>query len=270
MDIKMIVSDLDGTLFNSDKENYEVSKELIEKIREFENSGGIFTIATGRPVETSVEVAKTIGIKSPYITYNGAKIVDITGEELYSEKFNLKIFKEFLNDAQALGTSIIYYDNGQTICLKHTPRISTYEKKEKTVCIEAEESITYSELLVNKILLIGDVSKLTELWKNLDESIREEFRYVISEDDYFEIINKNVSKGNALRKLKELLDIEDNQVITIGNHMNDRELIEEGHFGYAVANSVDELKDIADYVTKGEYESGVIEVIESCLRGNFK
>lgn len=266
MDIKMIVSDLDGTLFNSDKEEYEVSKELIEKIHKFEESGGIFTIATGRPVETSIEVAKTIGIKSPYIAYNGAKIVDVTGKELYSEKFNLKIFKEFLNDVQKNGVSVIFYNNGETICLKHTSRILIYEKKEKTTCIELKEDITHSELQINKILLIGDVSRITELWNRLDESVREEFRYVISEDDYFEIIKNNVSKGNALKRLKEYLDIEDNQVVTIGNHMNDKELIEEAHFGYAVANAVDGLKDIADYVTKGEYESGVIEVIETYLK----
>ena len=249
MDIKMIVSDLDGTLFNSDKEEYEVSKELIEKIHKFEESGGIFTIATGRPVETSIEVAKTIGIKSPYIAYNGAKIVDVTGKELYSEKFDLKIFKKFLNDVQNFGVSVIFYDDGQTICLKHTSRILIYEKKEKTTCIEAKEDITDSELQINKILLIGDVSKITELWSRLDKNIREEFRYVISEDDYFEI--------------------EDNQVVTIGNHMNDKELIEEGHLGYAVANAVDGLKDIADYVTEGEYESGVIEVIETYLKGEI-
>lgn len=117
MNIKMIVSDLDGTLFNSDKEHYEISKELIKKIHEFENNGGIFTIATGRQEETSVEVLKTIGIKFPYIVHNGAKIVDITGEELYSEKFNLKIFKEFLNSVQDFGTAVIFSYKGQTICL---------------------------------------------------------------------------------------------------------------------------------------------------------
>ena len=195
--------------------------------------------------------------------------MDINGDEFYCEKFDLRIFNEFLNDVQELGVSVIFYDNGQTICLKHTPRILVYEKKEKTTCIEAKEDIINSELKINKILLIGDVNKMVELWIRLDERIRNEFRYVISEDDYFEIIKNNVSKGNALKKLKEYLDIEDNQVVTIGNHMNDKELIEEAHFGYAVANAVDGLKDIADYVTEGEYESGVIEVIETYLKGEI-
>lgn len=72
MSIKMIVSDLDGTLFNSDKKGYTVSKELIKEIKEFQESGNIFTIATGRPIETSLDVAKTVGINAPYIAYNGA------------------------------------------------------------------------------------------------------------------------------------------------------------------------------------------------------
>lgn len=173
----------------------------------------------------------------------------------------MKIFKEFLNNVQDFGISVIFSYDGQTICLKRTLKILEYEKKEKTKCVEGKKELIDSELLINKILLIGDVSKMIDLWGTLDEDIREKFRYVISEDDSFEIVRNNVSKGNALKKLKKYLKITDDEVVTIGNHINDKELIEEAHFGYAV----DDLKDIADYVTEGEYELGIMEVIEKYL-----
>lgn len=80
-----------------------------------------------------------------------------------------------------------------------------------------------------------------------------------------EIIKKDVSKGSALRKLKKHLGLKDEEVVAIGNHMNDKELIEEAFMGAAVANAVEGLKDIADFVTVGEYEEGVVEVIEKFL-----
>jgi hypothetical protein len=117
------------------------------------------------------------------------------------------------------------------------------------------------EIVISKILIIGNVEIFKKIFNDLDSSLRDEFRYVISEDDYFEIVKNNVSKGNALKKLKEYLKLKDNEVATIGNHMNDKELLEEGHVGAAVFNAVDGLKGIADVVTKGEYENGVIELI---------
>ena len=99
------------------------------------------------------------------------------------------------------------------------------------------------------------------MWTRLEENILSDFRYVISEDDYFEIVKNNVSKGSALKILKKHLGINDSQVISIGNHMNDKELIEEAHVGYAVANATPGLKDIADFTTSNEYEKGVIEII---------
>lgn len=265
MSIKMIVSDLDGTLFNSDKEGYKVSQRLIEKVCEFKNKNKIFTIATGRPEETSLEVVKTLGVNGPYIICNGAKIVDEKGREIYSNTFAVKKLIQFLEKLNKIGASIIFSHSGQVFCLKRTERVSIYEKKELVSCKVEDNSILSSELLVNKVLIIGDVEGYKKYWNKLSEGLRNEFKYVISEDTYMEIIKKDVSKGSALRRLKKHLGLKDEEVVAIGNHMNDKELIEEAFMGAAVANAVEGLKDIADFVTVGEYEEGVVEVIEKFL-----
>lgn len=262
MSIKMIVSDLDGTLFNSECEGYEVSRELISQIEEFKRKGNIFTIATGRPIETSIEVAKTVGINAPYITYNGAKIADIKGEKIYSKQFLLKEVLPFLREVDKFGASIIFYVNGKVYCFKHTERITAYEKKELIRCEEVDESIFNTDIRVNKVLVIGDIEQYRKVWNNLETYMKNKFRYVISEDDYFEIVQSDISKGEALKILKEHLNIENLEVIAVGNHMNDKELIEVADIGFAVNNAVDGLKEIADYVTKEEYENGVIEILK--------
>lgn len=262
MSIKMIISDLDGTLFNSDEVGYEVSQKLIERIDDFKKSGKIFTIATGRPQETCLKVVEKLRIEVPYIVYNGAKIVDKSGNEIYSEGFFLKIWLPFLQKLQKIGASIVFYHGGQVLCLKYTEEISIYEKKEITKCSVADETLLFSDIVINKILIIGNVKKYILCWQELDLSIKNEFKYVVSEDNYFEIVKSNVSKGSALKQLKAYLDINHDEVVGIGNHMNDKELIEEAFVGVAVANAVEALKNVADFVTAGKYEEGVIEVIE--------
>lgn len=262
MSIKMIVSDLDGTLFNSYQEEYEVSSKLIEEIHKFEKKGKIFTIATGRSKETTLSVIKQLGINSPYIVYNGAEIIDKVGNQIYSDTFLLKIWVPFLAKLEEIGASVIFSYDGQVFCLKYTEKISAYEKKEMIKCQVIDKKLLDSNISVNKILIIGDVEEYKKYWNQLDEISKGEFRYVISEDDYMEILTKGISKGSALKRLKKYLDIKDEEVVTIGNHMNDKELIEEAHIGVAVANAVDGLKSIANLVTVGEYEEGVIEVIK--------
>ncbi len=122
-----------------------------------------------------------------------------------------------------------------------------------------------TDIRVNKVLVIGDVEKYEEMWNDLDISIKDKFRYVISEDDYFEIVQSNISKGSALKVLKNHLNIENLEIIAVGNHMNDKELLEVADVGFAVNNAVDGLKDIADYTTKEEYENGVIEIIKKFM-----
>ena len=171
----------------------------------------------------------------------------------------------FLREVEKFGASIILYVNGKILCFKYTQRISVYEKKEITKCEEIDETLLDTDIRVNKVLVIGDVEKYKEMWNDLDVSIKDKFRYVISEDDYFEIVQSNISKGSALKVLKNHLNIENLEIIAVGNHMNDKELIEVADIGFAVNNAVDELKEIADYTTKEEYENGVIEIIKKFM-----
>ncbi|AHM57522.1 hypothetical protein EAL2_808p00150 (plasmid) [Peptoclostridium acidaminophilum DSM 3953] len=262
MGIKMIVSDLDGTIVNSHEDQYEVSPKLIEEINEFQKNGRIFTIATGRPNETTIGVIKKLGIKSPYIVHNGAEIIDRHGKQIYAHTFSLKSWVEFLEGLQKIGASVVFSHDGQVFCLKHTESIRAYEKKELIECQVADKALLDSKLEVNKILIIGDIEKYKERWNQLDGDLKNQFRYVVSEDNYMEIVAKHVSKGNALKRLKEYLGLRDEEVVTIGNHLNDKELLEEAHVGCAVANAVDDLKTISEFVTEGKYEEGVIEVIK--------
>ena len=262
MSIKMIVSDLDGTLFNSDKEGYDISAELIEKINEFKKSGRIFTVATGRPEESSLEVIKKLNVDVPYIACNGAKILDRHGKIIYSDTFSLNLWSDFLEDIQQIGVTVIFYNDGQVFCMEYTDRMTIFEKKEVVKSTVIDSDFLKTDLKVNKILIIGNVEKLKIYWDKLDVDFKNQYRYIISEDDYFEIVKKDISKGNALKKLKDYLGLRDEEVVSIGNHMNDKELIEESFVGVAVANAVDSLKEVADFVTDGEYENGVIEVIK--------
>ncbi len=260
MAIRMIVSDLDGTLINSDKLGTKLSPDLVASIKHLQESGKIFTIATGRSEISCLSIIKELEIQAPFIAYNGACILSPDGNYLYTSCFPLKKWLTFLQGVQVTGSSIIFNQNNQIYYFEETQAIRAFQAKENTFCRKAEVDIIEAAV-VNKILLIGDVEAIKKQWHILPEEIKTHYRYLESEDNYLEIVKAGVSKGQALKFIKNYLNINDDEVLAIGNHLNDLELLLEAHIGVAVANAQKNLKEIADYVTEGEFEQGVIEVI---------
>ena len=84
---KVVVSDLDGTLLNSDQEVSELSKRVIRKLMEM---GIQFYIATGRAYPDAKQIMESIGIKIPLITANGGVINDEYGKEIYRNNLEEK------------------------------------------------------------------------------------------------------------------------------------------------------------------------------------
>ena len=109
---RAVVTDLDGTLLNNEKEVSEFSKEVINKIRE---KGVKFFIATGRSYPDTKRIMETIGIKVPLITSNGARINDENGETIYANDLEKKYIRKILEmDYKKYGEEIflnLYSDN---------------------------------------------------------------------------------------------------------------------------------------------------------------
>lgn len=143
--------------------------------------------------------------------------------------------------------------------LKITDRIKQYEKKEQIKCqvLDIDELVNVKS---SKLLFLGNFQEIVAIIANSGQFINN-YKIMQSEDDYVEIVNKELNKGMMIDELVKYLGIT-GEVMTIGNQMNDKELVEVADYGIAVANAVDELKQYADYITRDSFENGVIEAIK--------
>lgn len=102
---KAVITDLDGTLLNSNHEVSEFSKKVIKK---FVDSGYKFYIATGRLYASTKEIADSLGIKIPLITVNGTRILDENGEEIYNNTLSLEAVKDIASiDYKSCGKELL-------------------------------------------------------------------------------------------------------------------------------------------------------------------
>lgn len=85
-----------------------------------------------------------------------------------------------------------------------------------------------------------------------------------------EFMKKGCNKAIGIEKLAQHLKIRREEIITIGDASNDKEMIEYAGFGVAMGNAEDEIKKLADFITKSNEEDGVAYVIEKFIINNVE
>jgi len=256
---KLVAIDLDGTLLSDEK---TVPDTTVELIREAHKRGVAFTIATGRMSRGALRYAEQLGIDIPIITYNGAVIRSPMSGCVYRE-----------HKLPAVGAA-------QAVTLLKDQPVLRYVFLEDEVYTDTPHDWTdrYAGLLGVEMNFVGDVLELLsedptmlvfmvpvmkaiELTELLKSGLDSQVRITNSTEWFLDVLSAKASKGLALKQLAEHLGIAHEEVIAIGDNLNDVEMIEYAGLGVAVANATDGLKSVADYITEGPLAEGVEEVI---------
>ena len=284
---KFVAVDLDGTMLNSYGVVTEKTKKVIKKTIE---KGTEVIIASGRPIDSIKTIAKEIGSNKYFIAGNGALIYDIQKEEVIYEKYLnkekvLKIIKfceensisyNVYTDKTILATTLKYnvlYYHKENLKKEENKKTNIsivenmYEyvknmKEEKflkiTVC---DDNKTIFQSIIRKLRQIEGIEVL-EVSHMSRKVIRQGTEEVPIEYYYTEISLANVDKWYAIEFLIQKLGISKEQVITIGDNINDKKMIEKAGLGIAMGQSAPNVLEIAKFITKTNDEDGVAEAIE--------
>ncbi|MFT8315076.1 MAG: HAD family hydrolase [Clostridium sp.] len=259
----LLISDMDGTLINS---KAEISKENINAINKFVDRGGIFTIATGRTMESAGRYLNQLPVNAPIILYNGAKLHDYRRKQTIYELCLEESVKDVIKKVKLSDTSLgleIYCEENVYIYnpCRFTERFS---KKGYEVYYDIED---IWEKNWTKVLILGEEEQLDIL----EESFINTFgsvNLIRSGENYLEIIPKNTSKGYGLVELCRVLNIDLRKTAAVGDNMNDIELLYQAEYGFCVANGNRRVLDIVKYTCPSNDEHP-IEYIVKWLEKNL-
>jgi Cof subfamily protein (haloacid dehalogenase superfamily) len=212
--------------------------------------------------------AKELDIRHPVILYNGGKIVDLTtGECIFEANLTEEVVRKAVQLLQVVPLDMIFYSNRKLWVKEITPVISAYMKKDRVQCVEWESPEFLFLENVNKVLIIRENQDFTAVLDVFLPVKGIECELVQSESTYLEILPQAVSKGHALKLLVKRMGIDMQDVIAIGDNLNDLEMIREAGLGVAVDNAHPKLKDEAQYITNSHLNHAVAEVIQKyCLQ----
>jgi Cof subfamily protein (haloacid dehalogenase superfamily) len=262
----LYVSDLDGTLLNRQD---RISKYSIDVLNKLKNKGMLFTYATARSLSSSSVVTEGLIIDIPVIIYNGAFISEPLTGEIISSVFFSDTEKSFIinllteNNIYPLVYS--YIDNIE--------RVSWVTDKEndgfKRYLSLRKGDKRLNPLSSNVDLYAGDVfyftcigekNELLPIYNILKDN--KNYNCILHQelyrDEYWcEIIPKNATKANAIKKLQDILGCE--KIISFGDALNDIPMFSISDECYAVENAIEELKSNATGIIGSNEEDGVVK-----------
>lgn len=271
--IKLIGLDLDGTLFDEEKRLSERNRQAIERAVK---AGAVVLPATGRPFTGLQDSVLSLPV-SYALTANGAAVYRIADKKRIYEaciewEEAVRILS-MLQEYDVMGDSFIDgYGYGEEGRLLHSdlyamPQVvRDYIKATRRQVKNLIAYIQENKCRVEKITVNFKEEKGILLWEReiLERMAKEfsEYAVVKGMPTNLEITAGNATKGNAILHFGELLGIGREEIMACGDSQNDIEMIKKAGLGVAMGNAVEEVKEIADYVTLTNEEDGVAAAIE--------
>ncbi|MDD4569220.1 MAG: Cof-type HAD-IIB family hydrolase [Tepidanaerobacteraceae bacterium] len=284
---KLIALDVDGTLINSD---HILTSRTLRAIKNVKDTGIKITIATGRHYLSAIRMARKIQINAPLICSDGAIIKDIhSNNTIYHllpreiavdvmkmaqeyNNFNIQVFTK--NGKIYAGPSYrrTYFKRFLSVPLKHSLR-GYYNLMRDFVFIPVkntgniEGTIEALDDAPAKVVIHG--SERTEDLKDFTNKIVSKYGNKISItsaiENCIDILNGGISKAKGLSILSDKLGIKREEIVTVGDNINDMEMLEYAGLGVAMGNAPDQVKSKADYVTASNNDDGLAKFLEKLL-----
>ena len=289
--IKLIASDMDGTLLNH---NHKIPKENVKLINFAKNQGIEFVVATGRAYYEALPALNEENINCDVISFNGGIVYDKNGniisitpmlpKDLY---YTIEILKSFNISYQLYTKNTIYTTSIETDINAYIDLIRSngYEPDVEHLRAEAQQKLEVGyiteveniELYLNEkenppikiIAISNDISKLENAAKLLSENTS--ISVTSSGANNIEIMHKNATKGTALKEIAKIYGINLENAVAIGDNLNDQAMLDIVGYSVAMKNGNIKLKEQAKYVTeKTNSEGGVADTIFKLIEQNNK
>ncbi|MCL2198367.1 MAG: HAD family hydrolase [Defluviitaleaceae bacterium] len=254
--IKMIITDMDGTLLNSEKKSPIGIKNYIERLHE---RGVKFVIASGRQYYNLRTFFLGQDHMVSYISENGALIFE-NGKNIYAAKMEEKHLRDSIAKIKDIkgaypiycGIENAYIMDEESVFLSHAKMYYEHLKIISDISQIADD-------IICKIAVFDEIGAETNSYPILQ--MEEHMQVTLSGHNWVDITEKGVNKGHALSVLQKKHNLKPNECIAFGDYLNDCDMMALCEYSYAMANAHPDLKKICRYETASNDDDGVMDAM---------
>lgn len=265
-DIKIVFIDIDGTLCNS---RNRITMKTRKSIKKLVSNGILVVITTGRYCKYTADKSMKALASSIIISSNGAEIYDYKqNKSLYVSKLSNDKLKQIWDFSEKFGIGIVFNSGLNRYMNKYL--IGAY-RNEASLITNFDELVNYD---IAQFTFVSDnYEKIEKAGKFIEKlgldigNFSESFLEKRSNSLFgIDVLNKNVSKGSAVTKLLEILNIRKEESLCFGDFVNDLDMFDACGYKVAMGNACEQLKKKADFVTLSNNRNGIAYFINKYLK----
>lgn len=236
--IKLVVSDLDGTLLNAE---HKLTESTVDAVKALVEQGVQFMLATGRHYQDVYLIAQQLDIDMCLITSNGARVHNSAGELLYENHMPSHLVKKVLElSAEFDVHRNLYQQDFWLVEEPHEALLAIHHESGFEYNITDFSAIDLAH--IDKIYFTAEHDKLVELEFLLKQHLSEALYITFTSPEYLEVMNLGVSKGQALKMVLKQRAISFQEVMALGDGMNDVEMLNLVGHAVVMHNASDQVK----------------------------
>ncbi|MFB7595592.1 Cof-type HAD-IIB family hydrolase [Streptomyces sp. NPDC056160] len=264
-DIRLIVTDMDGTLLDDAKRMPPGLRPLLAELR---RRGVLFSPASGRQYATLAEQFAGVDEGMVFIAENGTYVVR-DGEELSSDPLEPAVAARLVSAVRELaarGTDV-----GAVVCGKRSAYV---ERGDEAFLAEVRKYYVRHQVVADAAAVDDDVIKVALFDFGAAERrtapalapFAATHQVVVSGEHWVDVMNRTADKGAAVRRLQRDLGISAAQTLVFGDYLNDLEMLDTAEWSFAMANAHPEVIRRARHLAPSNNDNGVLRTISRLMR----
>ncbi|BAL83862.1 putative hydrolase [Selenomonas ruminantium subsp. lactilytica TAM6421] len=255
--VKIVFSDIDGTVLTS---QHEVTSQTKDAVKKLVAEDIPFVLVSARMPEAIYPITEDMGIKMPIICYSGAYVLDREGQELASDFMEAAPVRQLLGDIAAAFPKVtvnFYSAHHWYVTDKADARVKREEDITSAQAEQADfDALLKQGILPHKILLMAEPADCAAAEKYFQQHYPQ-FQVARSSDILLEIMDGKVSKAAGIAVLLQHYGFDKSEALSFGDNYNDLAMLEYTGMSVAMGNAPDDVKAVAKAVTASNNDSGI-------------
>lgn len=259
--IKLIASDMDGTLLDSTGRLHPEFFPIFESLKDKDIT---FVAASGRQYYNLLKLFRKIKDDIIFIAENGTYVVS-KSEELLVVDIPTEEIREVIQEIREIkgahpvlcGKKKAYIEDEN---IEFVRQVRTYYER----CEIVPDLLEVTDDMFLKIAIYDFYGSSVNSYPVL-QHFNKSLKVVVSGQNWLDISHRDANKGNALKFIQNHLSVKAEECMAFGDQMNDAEMLQTVYYSYCMANSSDELKSFARYVAPSNNEDGVLRIIKKII-----
>ena len=262
---RMAALDLDGTLLNSD---HVVTRRNCEALRKLSKEGVLVVLVSGRMHQSILPISNQIGLENPIISYNGGMVKHAkTGEVFHHTPIAATTAMELVDYCDQRDIHLNFCLDDQLYIRTENAWSELYESRTGVHATAVGDLRKLTEGEPTKMQALDTPENVESLLIDFQRDFGDRLYITRTQIEYIEFMNPEVSKGPALEALASHAGVPMRLVVAFGDGDNDKSMMAAAGFSVAMGNSIDELRECADYITESNDNDGVAQAVERLLLG---